>query len=214
MRFDHLIQILLPQDKKFFTFFEQSAKNLIDASELLRKIPSGSPVEREVILKQIQDLEHKGDEITHTIFAELSATFITPFDREDIHDLASALDDVMDFIHGCSNRFVLYKVNDCPKPMADLMEILHAMIAELDRGVTFLRDLRKGNELHQVLEIVNKYENDADYVFESAIADLFESEKDAIRIIKLKEIYVALETATDKCEDAANMLESILIKHA
>jgi uncharacterized protein len=214
MRFDHLIQILLPQDKKFFTLFEQSAKNLIDASELLRKIPAGSPAEREVILKQIQDLEHKGDEITHTIFAELSATFITPFDREDIHDLAAALDDVMDFIDGCSNRFTLYKINECPKAMGDLMEILYEMIKELNIGVPLLRDLRKVNELQRVLKIVNKYENDADYVFERAIADLFENEKDAIRIIKLKEIYVALETATDKCEDAANMMESILIKHA
>jgi uncharacterized protein len=94
------------------------------------------------------------------------------------------------------------------------MEILYAMIGELDKGVVLLRDLQKRDELQRVLNIVNKYENDADYVFERAIADLFENEKDAIRIIKLKEIYVALETATDKCEDAANMLESILIKHA
>ena len=214
MRFDHLIQILLPQDKKFFNFFEQSTKNLGEAADLLRKIPSGSPVEREVIVKQIQELEHKSDDVTHNIFAELSATFVTPFDREDIHVLASALDDVMDYIHGTSHRFILYKVDDCPKPMGELMEILHHSIQELNRGVFLLRDLRRAAELQKVLETVNKYENDADFVFESAIADLFENERDAIRIIKLKEIYVALETATDKCEDAANILETILIKHA
>ena len=214
MRFDNLLQILLPQDKKFFDLFEQSAKNLKAAGELLMMLPEATPSQREVMLQQMAELEHKGDEITHSIFAELSATFVTPFDREDIHVFASAMDDILDYIHGCSKRFVLYKVNVCPAQMTDLIVILQKSINELVNAVPLLRDLQKTVELKSILEIVNRYENDADDVFESAIADLFDNEKDAIRLIKLKELYVALETATDKCEDVANIMETILIKHA
>jgi predicted phosphate transport protein (TIGR00153 family) len=166
------------------------------------------------MVRKIHELEHKGDNVTHKIFAELSATFVTPFDREDIHILASALDDIMDYIDGSAARFVLYKLNECPKEMSNLIDILHGSVTELQRGVSLLRDFRNSADLQKVLEKVNEYENEADAVFQRAIADLFENEKNAIQIIKLKEIYVGLETATDKCEDAANVMESLLIKHA
>lgn len=214
MRLDRFIQVLLPHDEKFYSFFEESSRTLVKAAELLKKLATASAQERETIVNQIKDLEHEGDSIAHKIFAELNATFVTPFDREDIHVLASALDDVMDFMDGSASRFVLYKLRECPKDMAKLIDILHSSIVELQRGVALLRDLRKSDDLQKVLEKVNEYENEADAVFEQAIAALFEYERDPIQIIKLKEIYVGLETATDKCEDAANVLESILIKHA
>ena len=214
MRLDRLIQVLLPHDEKFYAFFEESAKNLVDAAELLPALSRGSGADHEKIVNRIHDFEHQGDMITHKIFAELNATFVTPFDREDIHTLASALDDVMDYIDGSSARFVLYKIDSCPERMVQLMEILKKSVAEIYRGVGLLRDFRQAATLQKVLERINEYENEADAVFEGAIAELFENERDAIRIIKLKEIYVGLETATDKCEDAANVMETLLIKHA
>ena len=214
MKLDHLIQILLPHDEKFYAFFEESAQNLVDAARILTELRTGSAAEHEETVRQIHELEHKGDNVTHKIFAELNATFVTPFDREDIHVLASALDDVMDYIDGTASRFVLYKLKNCPEDMVRLIEILQNSVSELQKGVSLLRDFRRSDELQKVLEKVNEYENEADSVFERAIAYLFEHEKDAVQIIKLKEIYVALETATDKCEDAANVMESLLIKHA
>ena len=214
MKLDHLIQILLPHDEKFYAYFEESAQNLVDASKVLLELRSGSGLEHAETVRRIHDLEHKGDNVTHKIFAELNATFVTPFDREDIHILASALDDVLDYIDGSAQRFVLYKLKNCPPEMARLIEILQGSVNELQKGVSLLRDFRRSAELQKVLERVNEYENEADGVFQGAIAELFENEKDAVQIIKLKEIYVGLETATDKCEDAANVMESLLIKHA
>lgn len=214
MKLDRLIQILLPHDEKFYQFFEESASNLIKAAELFDGLFEGSVADHEKIVDKMHELEHHGDSVTHKIFAELNATFVTPFDREDIHLLASVLDDVMDCIDGSASRFVLYKIEDCPAYMRTLAKILEESVIELRRGVALLRDFRKSKELQEVLESVNEYENKADDIFEAAIADLFDHEKDAIRIIKLKEIYVGLETATDKCEDAANVLETLLIKHA
>ena len=214
MRLDRFIQVLIPHDEKFYSFFERSTQNLLNASELLKQFPRASDTERHELVNKIHDLEHQGDSITHETFSELNRTFITPFDREDIHLLTSALDDILDYLDGSATRFVLYKLDECPPAMVNLIQILHDSISELHNGVSYVRHLSKPDKLQQVLEKVNEYENKADAVFENAVADLFENEKDSIKIIKVKEIYVGLETATDKCEDAANVLESILIKHA
>ncbi len=213
MRLDRLIQVLLPHDEKFYSFFEESAQNLVDSANLLQDLHRSSKSNHTEIARKIHDHEHNGDSVTHKIFAELNATFVTPFDREDIHTLASALDDVMDFIDGTASRFVLYKVSSCPPDMIALMGILEKSIIELRKGISLLRDFRKADDLYKILEKVNDYENQADDVFEHAVADLFENERDPIQIIKMKEIYVSLETATDACEDAANVMESLLIKH-
>lgn len=214
MKFDRFIQILLPHDEKFYSFFEASAQNLVDACDLLMKLRDVSPGDREEIVRRVHEYEHRGDDVTHSIFAELNSTFVTPFDREDIHTLASALDDVMDYIDGTAARFTLYKLGECPKDMGRLIEILQKSVNAIQRGVSLLRDFRKADELQKFLEQINKFENEADDIFEKAIANLFEFEKDPINLFKLKEIYVSLETATDKCEDAANVMEALLIKHA
>lgn len=214
MKLDNLIKLFLPRDDKFFTYFERASHNLVHASDLLKLLPGMANAERHNLVRKIQDAEHEGDTITHEIFSALNRTFITPFDREDIHVLASALDDILDYLNGSATRFVLYKLDSVPPDMVRLIDILHQSIGELNRGVSRIRNLSDPDELEAVLKKVNEYENDADAVFETAVANLFEFEKDAIKIIKLKEIYVALETATDKCEDAANVLEALLIKHA
>jgi len=215
VKFDKIIQRLLPHDESFYKFFGEASQNLVNAVALLKELSvakEGS--DREKLIMQIKELEHHGDNLTHKIFSELNSTFVTPFDREDIHQLTSALDDVMDHMDGTANRITLYKIKEYPEPMVRLIDILQLSIGELHRGVGMLRDLNKANELQRVFQRINEYENNADSVFEQGVADLFENEKDAIQVIKLKEILVGLETATDKCEDAANVLEGIYIKNA
>lgn len=215
MKFDKIIQKLLPHDESFYRFFDEASLNLVNAVALLKDLSTtkaGSG--RDKLIMQIKELEHHGDNLTHQIFSELNSTFVTPFDREDIHQLTSALDDIMDHMDGTANRINLYKIKKYPETMVRLIDILQLSIAELHRGVQMLRDLNKTNELQRVFQKVNEYENNADSVFEMGVADLFEKEKDAVQIIKIKEILVGLETATDKCEDAANVLEGIYIKNA
>ncbi|MDK9699723.1 MAG: DUF47 family protein [bacterium] len=214
MRLDRILQALLPHDEHFFTFFEESANTIATASALLCKLPGALPGEREQLIAKISECEHAGDNITHQVFEELNRTFVTPFDREDIHMLASELDDILDYIDGSARRIHLYKVNNCPPAMLELMECLHLSVMELTRGIPMLRNFSKPEALKAVIQKVNEYENTADSIFQRAIADLFDNEPNAIEIIKLKEIFVALETATDKCEDVANVFETLLIKHA
>ncbi len=215
MLFDRIIQKLLPTDERFYSLFEESTKNLMNAAKILTNLPKAKTVsEREKLAVQLHALEHIGDDLTHKIYSELNSTFVTPFDREDIHELASSIDDVLDEIDGSIGRIVLYKIKAIPSSMTKLINILELSIVELHQGVHLLRNINKTDVLQKVLQKVNEYENEADAVFEKAIADLFEHEKQPIQIIKLKEVLVGLETATDKCEDAANVLEGILIKNA
>lgn len=215
MRLDKIIQRLLPHDESFYKFFEEASQNLVNAAALLKDLSLAKEgLDREKLVMQIKELEHHGDNLTHKIFSELNSTFVTPFDREDIHQLTSALDDVLDHMDGTASRISLYKIKKYPESMLRLVDVLQLSITELHRGVGMLRDLNKTNELQRVFQKINEYENNADAIFENGVADLFDREKDAVQIIKLKEILVGLETATDKCEDAANVLEGIYIKHA
>ncbi|MBI3112877.1 MAG: DUF47 domain-containing protein [Ignavibacteriales bacterium] len=215
MKLDVLIRKLLPHDDKFYGMFEDASRNMVKAAEALKDLSFAKSLEeREAVVGRIRDLEHEGDAVTHKIFSELNSTFVTPLDREDIHLLASAIDDIVDHIDGSATRFTLYKIKECPQRMIHLIDVLYLSIAELSKAISLIRDLHQFEELQKLFKKVNEYENQADSIFEEAIADLFENEKDPINLIKLKEVYVGLETATDKCEDAANVLEGLLIKHA
>jgi hypothetical protein len=214
MRLDRIIQALLPHDEKFFSFFDNLASLLVEASELLCKLPAADEKGRLELAQRLHDLEHKADSVSHNIFNELNSTFVTPFDREDILLLTSRLDDVMDNIDGTGDRLITYKVKECPASVGQLMEVIRIATIEIQQGVHLLSDLRRVKELQACIEKINTYENQADDIFNAAIADLFDHESNAINLIKMKDIYVSLETATDRCEDVANVLESILIKHA
>jgi uncharacterized protein len=214
MRLDRIIQTLLPHDEKFFSLFDESVRTLTKATEIMTKFPGMSREERIDTARIIHELENQGDVITHNIFTELNSTFVTPFDREDIHEIASSLDDVLDTLYGTSSRMVLYKIDRCPPEIQQLTDILHKSALELQRGVALLSDLRRAEDIQKIIRAVNQYENDADEAFERGLANLFEHVTDPILIMKMKEIFVTLETATDKCDDVANVLETILIKHA
>ncbi len=216
MSLNSIFQYFVPKDKKvFFPLFEQAASNAVAmATILVETVNSENPATREELIRQIDKLENKGDEITHQIYLELGKNFITPFDREDIHLLASAIDDVADNIQGAANRMSLYRIDEFNDHIKKLSELILQGSAELAKAIRELRDLKNVRSIADSCIRINSIENQADNVFDRAVADLFLYEKDAIRLIKYKEILSSLETATDMCEDAANVMESILVKNA
>ena len=216
MSLNSIFQYFVPKDKKiFFPLFEQAASNVVAmANVLVEAVNSSNTATREELFKQIDKLENKGDEITHQVYLELGKNFITPFDREDIHALASAIDDVADNIQGSANRMLLYRIEEVNEPICKLADLILQASIDLEKAVRELKDLRNIRNIADSCIRINSVENQADYVFDRAVADLFLYEKDALKVIKHKEILAALETATDMCEDAANVMESILVKNA
>jgi predicted phosphate transport protein (TIGR00153 family) len=216
MHLNTFLHALLPRDDRFYRYFEQDAENLLLGSRVLVEVMTNgiSRDERMQKIKKIEELEHKGDEITHHIYSELSATFITPFDREDIHVLASKIDDVLDYIKGAATRIELYRVKKIPPDAEKMAQLIHAQVVELHKAVGLLHDLKNAPAIKESLVRINSIENEADDLFERAIAELFDTCDDPIKLIKSKELFVSLETATDQCEDASNVIETIIVKNA
>ena len=216
MSLNSIFQYFVPKDKKvFFPLFEQAASNVVAiATVLVEAVNSANPATREELYKQIDKLENKGDELTHQIYLELGKNFITPFDREDIHALATAIDDVADNIQGAANRMSLYRIDEFDESLRKLCDLILQASIDLEKAVRELKDLRNVRNIADSCIRINSVENQAVYVFDRAVADLFLYERDAIKLIKYKEILAALENATDMCEDAANVMESILVKNA
>lgn len=211
----NIFHFFQPKDKVFFSLFEKATANLIEISNaLVEMVNSSSVTRRKELIREIERLEHVGDSITHETFHELSANFITPFDREDIHALISAIDDIADYIHGSSKRIDIYKVEVMTPSIIKLAELIQKSSEELNNAVAELRNMKNINKIKEACVRINSIENHADDIFDMEIAKLFEEEKNAVEIIKMKEVLSALETATDMCEDAANVLESILVKNA
>jgi predicted phosphate transport protein (TIGR00153 family) len=216
MSLNSIFQYFVPKDKKiFFPLFEHAASNVVKMAGLMvEAVNDDQPDQRENLYQQIDKLENVGDDITHQIYLELGKNFITPFDREDIHSLATAIDDVADLIKGSANRMSLYQITEMTEPMQKLSELILQASIDLQKAVAELKDLKNVRNIAESCIRINSIENQADYVFDRAVADLFLYEKDPIRLIKYKEILAALETATDRCEDAANVMESIIVKNA
>jgi predicted phosphate transport protein (TIGR00153 family) len=177
-------------------------------------VTATSPDERIVHMRNVEKLEHTGDEIAHEIFNELGKNFITPFDREDIHRLISCIDDVLDYTHGASKRMELYKITNITPEIIKLCELIQTCGAELHTAILELKNLKNLRKITDACVRINSIENHADDIFDNAVAKLFDEEKNAVELIKMKEILSALETATDKAEDCANVLESIIVKAA
>ncbi len=204
-----------PKDRVFYSLFEELMSVLKEMAEAFPKaLQIADPASRYTALKNINDFEHRCDEITHRIFIELGQNFITPFDREDIHTLASALDDVADFIWGSAKRILNYGLEDLDEHMVNFARVIQKAIASLDTGIRELRTMKNMAAITQCCVDVNSYENEADDLLDHAIQALFSSRLDAIEIIKRKDIYEELEVVTDKCEDAANVIETIIIKYS
>ena len=199
---------LIPRETKFFRMFAEVSQNVTNGARLLQEILQ-DPINMGERLDQLQEIEHRGDEMTHAIITALNQTFITPFDREDIHRLTTSLDDVLDFVNSAGVRLRLYRIDAPPPVAAELAGFIVQQSEQLDQGVSVLEQNRR--VLEHCVE-VHRLENEADRVSRKAIAELFDTEKDPIRLIKIKELYEVLETATDKAEDAANVLEAVTLK--
>jgi len=200
---------LIPRDTSFFQMFSAMSENLIaGAGALVGLFADYRDVDAKI--DEIRWIEREGDELTHAILTKLNQTFITPFDREDIHQLASKLDDVLDFINASGARLVMYRIMDPPPAAGELAKIILMQTQELQKAVSLMQ--KNGNILVHCVEI-NRLENEADLVSQHAIAKLFEYEKDPINLIKVKELLEFLERATDKAEDVANVLETVVLKN-
>jgi predicted phosphate transport protein (TIGR00153 family) len=200
---------LIPRDTSFFKMFSAMSDNLIaGARTLVDLFADYRDVESKI--DEIRRIEREGDELTHAILTKLNQTFITPFDREDIHQLASKLDDVLDFINASGARLVMYRITNPPPAAEELAKIILMQSQELQKAVSLMQ--KNGNILAHCVEI-NRLENEADMVSQQAIAKLFEYEKDPINLIKVKELLEFLERATDKAEDVANVLETVVLKN-
>lgn len=202
---------LVPRETKFFDMFAEMASNLVEGATTLRGLLQDYKNVPETV-QRIKDIEHKGDDMTHAVVVKLNQTFITPFDREDIHALASALDDVLDFINSAADRLLMYKVDTAPQSAAKLADVIVRQSQELSKAVQLLEKNHQ-KVLDHCVE-VNRLENEADAISRDAIGKLFQEEKNPIQLIKIKELIEVLETATDKAEDAANVMETVILKSA
>ena len=215
MALNSILKIFLPKDRVFFDLFENVATNVALIALKLKEMVSETDFDkRATILVQIEDLEHVNDDYTHRIFTELGRNFITPFDREDIHYLATALDDICDYIYASAKKINFYKVNPDDVGFQKMAELILSSCTEVQKAVSELRDMKNLRKITDAMVIINSIENQADDIFDMSIEKLFETEPDAKEVIKKREIYQVMEIVTDKCEDAANVIESIIIKYA
>lgn len=210
------LSYFLPKDKVFYSLFEEASNNLeLISDKLIQVVHEPEYNKRDVLIKEMHDIEHNNDNITHKIFVELGRNFITPFDREDIHSLASALDDVADYIFAAGKKINFYKID----PLQDQgiqksADAIKEAVVALKQAVMELRNLKNTQKIIECVIKINSVENNADNIFDMSIERLFESDVDAKELIKRRELYMVLETATDKCEDAGNVIESIVVKYA
>ena len=204
---------LIPQETKFYDLFVQSSQNVVEISTALKDLLDnwqdvGTKVAR------ITDLEHEGDSITHQVMDLLYRSFITPIDREDISLLAHTLDDIADFIHAAADAMYIYRIKSPTKRSQELADILVEAAGEVEKAMVFLRSRSELKKAMEYCVDLNRLENEADDISRRALGELFEGGYDTIEIIKWREIYEHMESATDRCEDVANALEGIALKNA
>jgi predicted phosphate transport protein (TIGR00153 family) len=215
MAANSFLKIFLPKDRVFYSLFEQVSDRVLEMATLLKTLVDEPDfAKRAGIIGKIEDLEHENDELTHKIFTELGRNFITPFDREDIHYLASSLDDIADYIFASAKKINFYRVDPIDHGLHRFAELIFLSSEQVRNAVKELRNMKNLRLMTEALVKINSIENQADDLFDHSIERLFAEEPDAKEVMKLREIYQVMEIATDKCEDAGNVIESIIIKYA
>ncbi len=215
MAFNTIFKIFLPKDKIFYQLFENVSTVLVKMGAKLVAIVNEDDYEkRQALIKEVEDMEHLNDDYTHQIFTELGKNFITPFDREDIHYLATALDDIADYIYASAKKINFYHVNPNDEGIRKMADLITLGCNQVHNAVVEIRDMKNMRKITDALVAINNIENQADHVFDMSIENLFATEPDAKEVIKKREIYQVMEIVTDKCEDVANVIESIIIKYA
>jgi predicted phosphate transport protein (TIGR00153 family) len=204
---------LLPHDASFFAHFENQGKKTVEGCRaFLEMVEQADNLESRA--ERVKQIEHECDEITHAVVEGLHKTFITPIDRNDIYTLITKMDDIMDFVEAAADRLALYEVQTMTKEVGDLARCLVQSAEHVLSAVSGIRDLGKPNGILQHCIEINRLENVADGILRSALARLFREEKDPIAVIKWKEIYETLESATDRCEDVANIIEGVVLENS
>jgi predicted phosphate transport protein (TIGR00153 family) len=215
MALDSLLSIFKPRDRVFFYHFEASAANVLKMSEDLMAIMATEPgSQRTALLERMEIAERANDDLTHTIFTDLARNFITPIDREDIHSLATSLDDVADFTLAAAKNLELFGIGKPDETCVELARLVNEGARIVQLAVQNLRNMHKSGAHNEFVVQINSMENQADEVFDRAIQRLFATEKDPINLIRMRDTYAVLELATDKCEDVSNVMESIMLKYA
>lgn len=215
MAFNTFLKIFLPKDRVFYSLFEDSSQRVLLMSKVLKQmVNENSAAERSSIMTRIEDLEHENDEATHQIFTELSRNFITPFDREDIHYLATALDDVADHIYATGKKINFYHIDTNDHGIRKFADLIEQSAEQVQIAVLELRNMKNLRLITEAIVKINSIENQADDLFDTNVERLFAEVEDAKQVFKMREIYQVMEDATDKCEDAGNVIESIIIKYA
>lgn len=210
-----ILKFFLPKDRVFYSLFEQASQNLeAIAAKLVLVVNESDFNKRATLIKEMEDLEHQNDHLTHEIFMELGKNFITPFDREDIHSLATSLDDVADYIYASAKKINFYKINPQETGIQKMAEAINDAVLAVNSAVKELRNLKNTQKIVECVIKINSIENQADDIFDLSIEKLFDSDIDAKELIKKRELYQTMETATDKCEDVGNVIESIVVKYA
>jgi predicted phosphate transport protein (TIGR00153 family) len=203
----------LPRNDSFLELFDQASANIVAGIAVFRELVGELPTTTAKV-EELKALEHEGDRITHQTLARLNTTFITPFDREDIHALATRLDDILDVTDAAGQRLLLYRINGVPPQVLALTDLLLSATRKVQLAVTALHDAKKHKDALAACVDINSIENEADSIHREALAELFAGSTDAIHIMKQKEIFSFLEEATDRCEDVANVIETIIIKNS
>ena len=215
MALNNIFSIFLPKDKIFHNLFEQTGKNVADIGKKLKEfVNETDPIKRARIHTEMEDLEHRNDEVTHQIFQELGKNFITPFDREDIHYLTTAMDDVVDYIYASVKKIHFHEVNPNDEGIRRLADVICEGAKEVSQVIMQLRELKRPEKIMEAIVRINSLENHADKIFDSCIKELFDNENDFKNLIRRREVYTVMEVATDKFEDVANVIETIIVKYA
>lgn len=210
-----LLKYFLPQDKVFYTLFEKASLNLESLSKKLVDVVHEQDFnKRSEIISEMEVLEHENDLLTHEIFVELGKNFITPFDREDIHSLATALDDIADYIYDSGKKINFYKIDPNDDGIQKMTLVIRESVLAVNSAVLELRNLKNTQKIVDCVIQINNSESQGDDIFDLSIDRIFESENDIKMLIKKRELFQSLEIVTDKCEDAGNVIESIVVKYA
>lgn len=205
--------MFFPREEKFFELFNRAAEHIEQGVQKFIDLLNNY-TDVEIKIKQIKDIEHESDKITHETIEKLNTTFITPFDREDIHELITKMDDILDFIEAASQRLFLYRVEKPTEELKELSNTLLKAVREVKKAIHNLRDFKNRSPILASCIEINSLENEGDNQLRNAIANLFKNSPDPIRVIKFKEIYETIEIAIDRCEDVANIIEGIVLKNA
>jgi predicted phosphate transport protein (TIGR00153 family) len=203
---------LLPKEERFFDYFDSASEKMIRGIRLLKEMMQDLSNAEEKA-RQIKEVEHEADRITHETVSRLHKTFITPIDRESIYALITRMDDVLDLIDSTSERVLLYGIKTSTSESMALIGVLEKAVDQVTKGISGLRDLKNSESILNICIEINRLENEGDRIFRNALSILFSSSYDPIEIIKWKDVYETLEEAIDRCEDVANVLEGIVVEN-